>query len=83
MSLYLCVECGCVENTALANYWGRLYKAPPFETDGRALCSECDPAIGKWHGEFEKKLWDGKQEVLNPEDIKALTDGAVKGVESV
>jgi len=49
MSLFRCEDCGCVENTALSNFWMRRQK-----TDGKALCSECDPGIGKWHGRFPK-----------------------------
>ena len=47
MSLYICSKCGCVENTAASNFWNR--------GDGPALCSECDPEIGRWHGMFEKR----------------------------
>jgi len=46
MSLFRCVQCGCVENTATSRFW--------FRGDGPALCSECDPQIGRWHGIFEK-----------------------------
>jgi hypothetical protein len=38
-----------MENTAASNYWSRHDKE-----DKRALCSECDPEIGKWHGMFKK-----------------------------
>jgi hypothetical protein len=50
MPLFACTQCGCVENTACCNYWTRttMDKLP-------ALCSECDPDIGKWHGRFEKR----------------------------
>ena len=49
MSIYRCSSCGCVENTAVSNYVQRvlLNKLP-------ALCSECDPEIGKWHGRFKR-----------------------------
>ena len=48
MPLFECSECGCVENTALGEYWYRhqIEKLPP-------LCSECE--TGKWHGQFEKQ----------------------------
>lgn len=50
MPLYECSNCHAVENTALTNYWSE------HLGDGKpALCSECDPAIGTWHGEFEKR----------------------------
>lgn len=49
MSLFKCEKCGCIENTAVSNYVINFYKKKPI------LCSECDPEIGKWHGEFEKR----------------------------
>lgn len=54
MPIFQCSKCGCVENTALCNYWWGVVhdKKPP-------LCSECDPEIGKWHGKFEKKSAKG------------------------
>lgn len=49
MPLFECSKCGTVDNTALTNFWWdvKQEKKP-------ALCSECDPAIGKWHGKFRK-----------------------------
>lgn len=55
MSLFQCAKCGCVENTAVCNYWGRFRKGEELE----ALCSECDPDIGKWHGIFKKRSAKG------------------------
>lgn len=62
MPLYMCSTCGCVENTATGGYWAQQMEhherggAPPaFEP----LCSEHNPAIGKWHGEWPKKLAEG------------------------
>ena len=49
MSLYKCKNCGVVENTALAWSW------PKPEL---ALCSECDPDIGVWHGKFPREQAD-------------------------
>lgn len=39
-----------IENTAVCNYWSDHVagKKP-------ALCSLCDPRIGKWHDIFERK----------------------------
>lgn len=49
MPLYECSNCHAVENTALTNFWWDVTH------DGKpALCSECDPQIGKWHGQFPK-----------------------------
>lgn len=61
MPLFMCERCGTVENTALSNYWtrdrdeafNRITPAPP------ALCSACDPEIGHWHGEFERRVATG------------------------
>ena len=46
MSLFQCINCGCVENTATCRYWLNM---------GKHICSECDPKVGKWHGEFCKR----------------------------
>lgn len=48
MPLYCCTKCGCVENTALSNYWAT-------DDHTEALCTECDPAIAAWHGVFQKR----------------------------
>jgi hypothetical protein len=48
MPLFRCAKCGCVENTALGNYWWNT------QHEGKpAWCSECD--TGTWHGRFPKK----------------------------
>jgi len=57
MPVFVCDECGCLENTACSQYWSREKGSP-------ALCSLCDPEIRKWHGRFEHRKWDG-----NPEGI--------------
>jgi hypothetical protein len=59
MSIFRCDECGCIENTATSNYWLRPVDKNENKFTGPALCSECDPKIGKWHGRFEKKSADG------------------------
>jgi hypothetical protein len=50
MSLFLCPQCGCVDNTAPAGYWGQKY------SDGiqKPLCTEC--STGKWHDIFPKQM---------------------------
>jgi hypothetical protein len=60
MGLFVCDECGVVENTALCGdgWWGRKQRK---RKRGKALCSECHPEIGKWHGHFERidaDAWD-------------------------
>jgi hypothetical protein len=49
MSLFMCMACGCVENTACCNYWGRRLNTEPI------VCSECDPDIKQWHDRFPKR----------------------------
>lgn len=51
MPLFPCSQCKSVENTAASNYWVAAYS----EGEKPLLCSECDPAIGKWHGLFPKR----------------------------
>lgn len=86
MSLYRCEQCGCVENTALANYWIRHDRE-----DKRPLCSECDPDIGQWHGKFEKRsaigmlvdqeghLWSSRDQM--PEHFEVTGIVTEKGIE--
>lgn len=49
MPIFRCEQCGCVENTAASGYWSR-----KDEKDTRALCTQCDPTIRKWHGMFKR-----------------------------
>ena len=49
MPLFKCSICGCVENTALSGYWIAKRDRKP------ALCSYCDPDIGKWHDQFPRE----------------------------
>jgi hypothetical protein len=53
MSLFVCEECNVIENTATSRYWVR-----NVDGDGRALCSQCDPELGQWHGVFPRVLFD-------------------------
>ena len=59
MSIFKCSKCGVAENTALCSY--------NFRGDGPALCSECDPKIGKWHNCFDQvaydKLYDSSENI--------------------
>ena len=60
MPLFLCSGCGCIDNTALAigkerlGYWGH---------EENPLCSFC--LNGKWHDKFNRRKWDGKEEIMN------------------
>ena len=40
--LFACNQCGCVDLVELAN------------PDERWLCSQCNPDIQRWHGQFPK-----------------------------
>jgi hypothetical protein len=49
MSFFRCSNCGCVEDTALCNYWAARIRDTP------TLCSGCDCKIDKWHGQFPRE----------------------------
>lgn len=79
MSVFRCEQCGCMENTAVSNFISRKY---PYSPDGEALpslpalCSECDPEIGKWHGRFPKRSAKGTilasdGFLYDPEEVKS------------
>ena len=53
MPLFPCSKCNCIEDTALCHYWSARLRQTS------ALCSACDPTIGKWHGEFPKESAQG------------------------
>ena len=58
MSLFVCDKCGVIENTASSNYHVRRIEASDAgKLPPRALCSLCDPEIGKWHGIFPRVTW--------------------------
>lgn len=74
MSLYQCSTCGCVENTALANFWQRQLHGLP------QLCSACDPDVGAWHGQFPQEsaqdmLRDGRGFLWRPRELMQLSKG--------
>ena len=61
MALFVCEKCRTIENTACCDFWLRNVDKPLCL--GTALCSACDPDIGKWHGRFERQTYDGSQTV--------------------
>lgn len=77
MPLFRCSSCGCVENTALSEFWVQrdFEKVEP-------KCSEC--RTGTWHGRFEKKpasgykidqqgfLWSGQEQSALPPHIRLV-----------
>jgi hypothetical protein len=70
MPLFKCANCGCMENTALSNYWTRFLQKTAEGELPPALCSACDPRIGRWHGEFPQVPWDDQQH--GPHDIQRM-----------
>lgn len=76
MPLFLCDNCGVIENTALSSYW---WKDQSAEVGGRALCSECTPAtaggekFGKWHGKFPREFMTDEQ-IAEREDWSGWVD---------
>jgi hypothetical protein len=63
MHVFVCDSCNRLENTALSYYWCRKDGEP-------ALCSQCDPTIKRWHGKFERRVWDGNIEGICNKDPK-------------
>lgn len=65
MSLFRCVSCGCVENTALCGWaWEDLPKEKHYISEHtqrlvtrvrKLVCSACNPDIGEWHGRFPQE----------------------------
>ena len=66
MPLFVCDDCGCVDNTAGARYWTRDYKDMWAEDNfGKALCTACAPTKfvsgeptnynGKWTSGFKRE----------------------------
>ena len=53
MPLFPCSKCNCIEDTALSHYWSARLR------QSAAVCSACDPTIGKWHGEFPRETAHG------------------------
>jgi hypothetical protein len=71
MPLFRCTTCGCVENTALCNYWILKAEQQPL------LCSACDPEIGVWHAAFPQTsavgyLIDQSQHLWHPRNILTM-----------
>jgi hypothetical protein len=78
VSVFVCDECGCIDNTALTNYWSRNMKRPGGR-GGKALCSECDPDIGRWHGRFDRRPYDPEVDApinrpLSTQQYEAITE---------
>lgn len=58
MPIFRCSKCGCGDNTALGNYWVQQLDAHKNGQPFTPLCTECDPAIGRWHWKFQKAPLD-------------------------
>jgi hypothetical protein len=74
VSLFVCSDCQTVENTALCGFWFR-------PEHSHAQCSACDPAIGAWHGIFERVKYDGTQRVFwkDGESVESEPSSAPRG----
>ena len=79
MSLFVCDECKCIENTALGHYWGsEVTRFKDSSKNGKVLCSECAPAEfedgsinpnwGKWHNKFEKRTVNESAKILKEKE---------------
>ena len=79
MPLFVCDNCGCIDNTALGGtYWSRNTDVWKPEDRGKALCCECAPKkynddtinedAGIWHDKFPKRKFteEYRHKVLNP-----------------
>ena len=55
MSLYRCSKCDVIENTALGGFWAQQIAAYEASVKHEPLCSQCDPEIGEWHGQFPRR----------------------------
>ena len=55
MPLFRCSKCDVVENTGLSGYWRQELSAHKNNTEFKPLCTQCDPEIGEWHGEFPRE----------------------------
>src|SRR5882757_6168309 len=53
MPMFPCSKCNCIEDTALCHYWSARLRQTS------AVCSACDPTIGKWQGKFPKESAQG------------------------
>ena len=58
MPLFACEECGCIENTAVSNYWTRDAAHWPLKYRGKKLCSEHGPPFMIKPGDREEKSID-------------------------
>lgn len=69
MPIFKCTKCGMVENTATSHYWWTVHqeKKP-------ALCSVCDPEIGKWHEEFPRNTPEEIGVILGPDGFLYTPD---------
>lgn len=53
MPLYMCHQCGSVENTAAGEFWRQEMEAIEKETSFEPKCSAC--VTGQWHGAFPRR----------------------------
>jgi hypothetical protein len=72
MPLFKCSKCGVIENTATTSYWFDVH------CEGKpALCSECHPDIGVWHGEFKRTLVSDTDLVVGSDGLLHQPNGDI------
>jgi hypothetical protein len=65
MPLFECSKCHVVDNTALGNFWYIVM------AEGKpALCAQCDPEIGAWHGKFDRVLIHDYRRMYPESEVK-------------
>ena len=69
MPIFKCEKCGMVENTSLCHYWYRVGAEKK-----EALCSQCDPEIAKWHGQFSRTTPESHGYVKGPDNFWYMPD---------
>ena len=62
MALFVCDECGCLDDTNTSRFWRRVLEGLS------PLCSLCDPDIGKWHNRFMRYQYTGMEPVINRDE---------------
>lgn len=80
MPLFMCATCGCYDNTALGGYWAQQMKHSEKHGSREGFkpqCSEHNPDIGAWHGEFPKQRaegWkiDGRGFIWRPAEVASV-----------
>ena len=70
MSIFVCAKCGCIDNTAVSDYWALMNLSKDYKYDrslekyrGKPLCSKCAKVIFDETGNNPQVIpgeWHGK-----------------------